>query len=315
MYKWFERYFAFSRRELSGICVLGVLLFFFWLIPKLLPHGKHDPIDMAKHIKKIEHFLVNVDERKPSIAKTDSASIGSKKPNIDVEYFTFDPNGLAIADWKRLGLSDGQIRVIKNYEAKGGAFRKKEDLKNIYSLSDKDYVRLEPYIQIRPRESARSASTMPEDTQLAGADGKSAALNATPRLSIELNTTDSVELQRLPGIGSVFASRIVRLRDRLGGFHHISQLMDVYGVDTARFEGLKEYIYVDSSRLKKISINSADYERLRSHPFISPKLANAMVQYRKQHGPYQSLSDLLQIAIIDESIFRKIVPYLSLSDD
>ncbi len=304
MHKWFERYFAFSRRELNGICVLGVLLLLFWLISTLLPYGDRDAIDMTKHIQEIESFLASVDERRSSIAHTDSASVGRERPKMDVTYFTFDPNGLSVADWRRLGLSEGQIRVIKNYEAKGGKFRKKADLKKIYSVSDKDYARLEPYIRIESLEPPQDVLTVRQDTQ------------RMPRqLIVELNATDSLELQRLPGIGSVYSSRIVRFRDRLGGFHHVSQLMDVYGMDTARFEGLKEYIYVDSSRVKKIKINLADYERLRSHPLIGSKLANAMVQYRKQHGPYESLSDLLQIAIMDDEIFRKIVPYLTISDD
>lgn len=302
MFNWFERYFAFSRRELNGICVLGVLLFLFWLIPKLLPSGDPDAIDMAKHIQEIESFLASADEQRQFAAKTDSVLIGRERPKINVDYFTFDPNGLSAADWMRLGLSEGQIQVIKNYEAKGGQFREKADLKKIYSLSDKDYTRLEPYIRIPSRKSTRAVDSMPKSV-------------ASPSLFIELNATDSIELQLLPGIGSVYASRIVRFRDRLGGFHQVSQLMDVYGMDTARFDGLKEYIYVDSSRVKKIKINSVGYERLRDHPFISPKLAHAMVQYRKQHGPYQLLSDLLQIAIIDDGIFRKIVPYLTLSDD
>ena len=304
MFKWFERYFAFSRRELSGICVLGVLLFFFWLTLKLLPADDGDPIEMAKHIREIEHFVATVDEPRQSVAEADPASTHRKKQRIDVEYFAFDPNGLSVADWKRLGLSEGQVRVIKNYEAKGGRFRKKEDLKKIYSLSDKDYMRLEPYIRIRSADSARNVDTLFESE-----------LRLSPQLSIELNATDSIELQLLPGIGPVYASRIIRFRDRLGGFHHISQLMDVYGMDTTRFKGLKEHVFIDSNHVEKIEINLADYERLRDHPFISPKLANAMVQYRKQHGPYQSLSDLLQIAIMDEGIFRKIVPYLMISDD
>src|SRR5690606_22870717 len=154
----------------------------------------------------------------------------------------------------------------------------------IYSLSDKDYTRLEPYIRIRSADSARNVDTLFESE-----------LRLSPQLSIELNATDSIELQLLPGIGPVYASRIIRFRDRLGGFHHISQLMDVYGMDTTRFQGLKEHDFIDSNHVEQIEVNLADYERLRHHPFISPRLANAMVQYRKQHGPYQSLSDLLHI--------------------
>lgn len=308
MYKWFERYFAFSRRELNGICVLGVLLFVLWLTFNLFSRNRDSgAIDMDSRIKEIEHFLATVaEENRESLAVGHVASepMQRKRASADVaEYFTFDPNGLPVAEWKRLGLSDGQIRMIKNYEAKGGRFWKKEDLQKIYALRDTDYTRLEPYIRIPSvrSKSQQDENTMPEEIR--------------SRLSIELNAADSLELQQLPGIGPVYASRIVRFRNLLGGFHHVTQLMDVYGMDTTRFERLKEHIYVYSAFVKKIELNSADYERLRNHPFISPKLANAIVQFRKQHGPYQSLADLLRIEIMNDEIFCKIVPYLTISDD
>lgn len=278
---------------------MGGLLFALWLVTRLLPWGiSQDAVDMASHIEDIERFLAASEEREKTITTGNLKSTRQKQSKEQVEYFTFDPNELPVADWKRLGLTDKQIRVIKNYEAKGGQFWRKEDLKKIYSLHDTDYTRLEPYIRIQSSKPIPNKDT-PKEVML----------------SIELNSTDSLELQQLPGIGPVYASRIVRFRDRLGGFHQVSQLMDIYGMDSVRFDGLKEYIYVDSSRVEKIEINRADYERLKDHPFISPKLANAMVQYRKQHGHYQSLPDLLQIAIMDEGIFRKIAPYLTISDD
>lgn len=134
-------------------------------------------------------------------------------------------------------------------------------------------------------------------------------------LMIELNLADSLDLDQLPGIGPVLASRIVRYRDRLGGFHRTDQLLEVYGIDSARYEGLCPYVRIDSTRVHKIALNTAGYDELRRHPYIGARLANAIVQYRRQHGPYQSLSDLLQIVLIDERIFRNIVPYLTLFDD
>src|SRR5690606_31487779 len=104
-------------------------------------------------------------------------------------------------------------------------------------------------------------------------------------------------------------------RDRLGGFYDVAQLMDVYGFDTVRFDRLEAHVYVDSGNVSKIAVDTASYEQLRGHPFIAPKLANAIVQYRKQHGPYQSLTDLMKIVLMDEETFRKIAPYLTLSND
>ncbi|SEL88372.1 helix-hairpin-helix domain-containing protein [Parapedobacter koreensis] len=306
MYRWFEKYFAFSRSELTGICVLGVLLLAAWIAPYLY-RAWSTPEDTAlsAHIDDIERFLATASEPAPAADRIAAA-----------EYFPFDPNGLAVVDWKRLGLSDRQVRMIKNYEAKGGRFRRREDLKKIYAINASDYARLEPYIRIKAAAiyGEPDSATVPSDGGRPPAD-RSREMVVEEKLYLDLNTADSLDLQALPGIGPVYASRIVRFRDRLGGFHQAEQLLDVYGFDTLRYDGLKTYVYVDTTKVTKIALNLADYAQLNNHPFISAKLANLIIQYRKQHGPYRALTDLLRIAIMDEEIFRKIVPYLTIAND
>ncbi|MBD0333717.1 MAG: helix-hairpin-helix domain-containing protein [Chitinophagaceae bacterium] len=51
---------------------------------------------------------------------------------------------------------------------------------------------------------------------------------------------------------------------------------------------------------------------MKAHPYIKWNLANVIVEYRNQHGAFKSLDDLKNIAAIDETTFKKILPYLSL---
>ncbi|MFB2118886.1 ComEA family DNA-binding protein [Parapedobacter sp. 2B3] len=307
-------YFGFSRRELNGVCVLAVVLLLLGGVPHIFPfRGDVTESDLSVKVAEIDSFLAAVSKRQPTRSKGYHAAGEPVVHASGATYFTFDPNGLPVVDWKRLGLSERQVRMIKNYEAKGGRFRKKEDLRKIYAINDADYERLEPYIEIERVESVKHAAASYADSGMTVA---SAIVTPPPQaLHIDLNGADSLELQYLPGIGPVFASRIVRFRELLGGFHHVSQLMDVYGFDSVRFAALRAHVYADTTKVQKIALNTADYERFRDHPFINHKLANAIVQYRKQHGPYRSMSDLLRIAIMDEQIFLKIAPYLTLADD
>lgn len=127
---------------------------------------------------------------------------------------------------------------------------------------------------------------------------------------MEINSADSLDLLDLPGIGLVFASRIVRYRERLGGFYDLSQLLSVYGMDSTRFQGIAPLLDLDTNYIRKIRINQADYQELRSHPMLSNKMAALIVNYRQQHGYYSSLEDMLQIKPLDEEILRNIAPYL-----
>lgn len=132
-----------------------------------------------------------------------------------------------------------------------------------------------------------------------------------PGETVEINTADSATLTRIHGIGPAFARRIITFRKKLGGFLNKEQLKDVYGVDVDKYNEIGPEITVAPTRIHLIDINKVDFEQLRQFPYLSYKQANAVIQYRTQHGNYQSLQDMSNIAILDEGILRKIAPYIS----
>jgi DNA uptake protein ComE-like DNA-binding protein len=203
--------------------------------------------------------------------------------------FPFDPNNLPESDWLRLGLSEKQIKTIKNYEAKGGKFRKKEDVKKMYCISPELYASLEPYILV-PADSSKTKHQ---------------------KLLVELNSADTTELNKLKGIGSYFARKIAEYRDRLGGFVKKEQLLEIYGFDKEKYDGLSDNISVDISKAKKININNANLGEMKMHPYIKYNLANLIVNYRKQHGNYKSVDGIKQLDLVNDELFAKLAPYLT----
>ena len=205
--------------------------------------------------------------------------------------FPFDPNALSLDQWKQLGLSERQATVILHFEAKGGRLYRKEDLKKIYAITPADYNRLEPYINIH------------------GSIAESKKLK--PGEILELNSADSATLTALPGVGPSFAARIIRYRDRLGGFYQKEQLKEIYGIDSAKYPAISNAVGVNPGLVKKIGINTISFNQLRLFPYLTYKQVNAIIQYRTQHGNYQSIGDMKNIAILDEQTIQKIQPYLS----
>jgi len=131
-----------------------------------------------------------------------------------------------------------------------------------------------------------------------------------PGETIELNTADSAALTRIHGIGPSFAKRIIGYRKKLGGFVNKDQLKEVYGLDAEKYAEITDEITVDASRIKKISINAIDFETLRYFAYLNYKQANAVIQYREQHGNYNSIADMRPIAILNNDILLKIAPYI-----
>ncbi|HEY6161551.1 MAG TPA: helix-hairpin-helix domain-containing protein [Bacteroidia bacterium] len=304
-------YFTFNRRERNGVLILtgGIFLLLVYLTVSkyFVPKQSSDLSGFEKQITQFEESQKQKMEEDSLKEENNYSENEYKVPvsltNPEPERFDFDPNHLPGEDWKRLGLSDKQIHVIKNYEAKGGKFRKKEDLKKMYCISAELYTSLEPYIKITAPER--------DSTLNYHKDWKQDPVKPK-KLMVELNTADSVQLDQLRGIGFSFAKRIIKYRNMLGGFASVMQLMEVYGFDQEKFDLVKENVYADSSLVTKLNVNTGSVEELKKHPYIKYNLANLIVNYRKQHGPYKSLYDLRKLDIVTEEVYRKIVPYLEL---
>jgi len=296
-------YFSFSKKELNGILVLLLLVSLILVFPFCYRlFDEPEQYDLTQFQEEIVSFRASAVERKKNYS---SFRDEIEKRIIDPQYFEFDPNKASSSEWHRLGLSQKQIRVVSNYLAKGGKFYRKEDLKKIYSITEKQYTSLEPYIEIKQRMSYPS-----RERTLPVAHNNISKVNKSS-LVVELNTADSASLDQLRGIGPAFASRIIRLRNRLGGFYRKEQLKEVYGMDSLRYSQLENQIAVSASSIKRLNLNISTFEDLRHHPYLTFKQINAIIQYRKQHGNYSSADDLRKVLILNEEIIRKIEPYLS----
>ena len=91
-----------------------------------------------------------------------------------------------------------------------------------------------------------------------------------------------------------------------------NQLSEIYGLSDSLIEEIKPKLMLDSLKLNKININDASKKELATHPYISWNLANAILNYKVQHGDYDSLSKIKQIHLVNDDLHRKIVPYISL---
>ena len=127
---------------------------------------------------------------------------------------------------------------------------------------------------------------------------------------IEINTADTNELKDLPGIGSTFARRIVKYKERLGGYVSKEQLKEIYGFSSELYEKIAPYIYVDIFEVKKININNSDYLTLIQHPYFNKEIVKSILQLRKKNGKITSKDDLLNNEILTDDEWNKVKYYI-----
>ena len=131
--------------------------------------------------------------------------------------------------------------------------------------------------------------------------------------NVEINNSDTTAFIALPGIGSKLAQRIITFRDRLGGFYSIEQIKETYGLPDSTFQKIKPKLLLGNPAVKKININTASLDEMKTHPYLRYALANAIVQYRTEHGNFSAVGDIKKIMAITDDIFNKVSPYLSLN--
>jgi competence protein ComEA len=296
MRKWINTYFNFTKAEFNGMLSLFVLIILFAVLPRLyfwLQPAQPDPaeVEEIRSLKLEQHFRAK--PKKPRFGIRDQHKTKAKR-------YTFDPNTLNQQGWEDFGLTPKQAKAIINYRSKGGKFRKAEDLKKMYTIRPELYEMLKPHVQIsdtiqRPVYQNYSKATFTKK----------------PLSIYELNALDTTEMQAINGIGPAFARRIFKYRERLGGFAQPEQLLEVFGIDSVHYEQIRPQIRIDEGLLRKININTADFETLRQHPYLRYKQVNAIIEYRKQHGNYSSFADLKKVAILPAETVDKLVPYFS----
>ena len=299
---WFKQYLSFHKTERRGIIALVILLI--GLISFNMYQRYFWKSDWEEIELKYGEQIISFEEETKVLA----ANKNTPKPWIPkaIDYFRFDPNTLDSAGWVALGFSPKQSAAVIKYRNAGAVFRNPEDVKKLFVVDDEKYLELEPFINIKPiADKPKKQWDKPKYEQ----KPKWEKPKYVPK-NIELNTADSATLVEVRGIGPFFARVIIEHRNKLGGYRTKEQVLEVYGMDSAKFAKIESELWVDSLAVNKIDVNTATLKELLRHPYINFNQAKSIVNYREQHGLFKSVADIQKIHLVKGETYRKIAPYL-----
>ena len=300
---WIRRYFGFSRTETSGFMILvglfTIVLFFPVFLKMVINQNTYNT---KINTQELDSLVALMEEKIVSSKKTKAANKEIKK----IKLTKFNPNTAKYEEFLHLGLTAKIARRIINYRQKGGNFVVKQDLKKIYGLTKDEFNRLKYYIDL--------------PNQILYDDKKPGKSNKTTDFpdkvlidQFDINKVDTAQLMSIQGVGSTLSARIVKFRDKLGGYVTIDQIGEVYGLSQEVIKSIKEKGFIeDPFRPELININKASVNRLSTHPYISKRLASQIVKYRDQHGKYENLEQLMNIHLMHKNDYDRLKPYLTL---
>jgi competence protein ComEA len=67
--------------------------------------------------------------------------------------------------------------------------------------------------------------------------------------------------------------------------------------------------------VRQVDINKASTTELTAIPGVGNALAQRIVEFREEHGPFQRIEDLLKIKGIGEKSFQKMKPHVKVEKD
>jgi len=148
----------------------------------------------------------------------------------------------------------------------------------------------------------------------------------------DINHASAEDLRAVHGIGESISQSIIDYRNENGPFASMEDVMKVPGIGAARLGEIARLFTVMNAisgvqseqetqdapaetkpaENGKVNVNTASAEELQKLPGIGPVLSQQIVDYRREHGYFQSRNDLLSVPGIGEvrlsSILKHIEP-------
>lgn len=281
-----QSHFRFNKQERSGI-------FFLLLIVIVLQGGYY--YVKAKPSQTETSFALNTEEQD----KIDS--LRNHRSEASVKMYPFNPNYLTDYKGYTLGLTTDELDRLFAFREQGRFVNSVNEFQAVTKVSDSLLGILSPYFKF-PDWVTKNQSI------------KNTASKLKTAIKVkDLNTASAEDLKSIYGIGETLSNRIVKFRDRLGGFLVKEQLYDVYGLKPEVVEkALLEFQVLDVPSINKININKASAAELSQLIYISKSLAFDIVAYRDKEGAYQSFKELSNIDKFPTEKLDRIALYLSL---
>lgn len=172
-----------------------------------------------------------------------------------------------------------------------------------------DYSKYEGLVTKKSSGTRSVNPTNKIDTVYSNAPNKVAG-SITNSIAVDINAADSLALLNIKGIGPVFAGRIIKYRNLLGGFVKKEQLLEVYGFDAERYDEVKDHVKIVKGH-KVMNLNEVSFKELNKHPYIKYDLTKAIFNLKKKLGTFKAVDDIKQIDLVTDELYNKLAPYLS----
>ena len=127
-------------------------------------------------------------------------------------------------------------------------------------------------------------------------------------LVIELNSADSTALVSIRGIGPYDASKILRYREQLGGFHATRQLKEMKFQYLNNIDSLLPHFSVNPALIRKKELDTMSFKSVLHHPYLVYEDVQLIFNAKRKYGKI-NYSILESQKVLPLFKLKKIKPY------
>ncbi|PWL37421.1 hypothetical protein DKG77_15685 [Flagellimonas aquimarina] len=288
----FKSHFKFNKQERSGIFFLLFIIIALYGVSFFV---KANPFDTSPKVSVNMLAESKLDSIKKLVHQKDSKKI-----------FPFNPN--YITDYKgyTLGMSPEELDRLFAYRKQKRFVNSAESFQKVTKVSDSLLKTIAPYFKFP--EWTQKNRQIPVHN-----NSKSQFKEKEVDKVRDLNLATIDDFKTIRGIGDKLSARIVKFRDRLGGFVINKQLNDVYGLkpDVVK-RVLSNFKVVQPPKIEKININTATAKELSRLVYINYDLAKEIVAFREVNGAYGKVDELVGVKTFPVERIDRIKLYLTL---
>lgn len=306
----FIAYFRHHRAERNGALAMLVIMFLIIIGTHIFTLLYEPPVTDPSE------FIALMDSLEKINGSAFANRTAGEKKDSTLELFTFNPNTITDLELEKLGFSDKEITMLRNYQKSGAVFKTKSDVRRLYFMNDARYDSLYPFIDlpefvINSQNQKQHIKYFSPREEIKWSDTSQYDLYAYNPIICDLNLADTNELKKLPYIGSYFAHQITKRRKELGGFSTLAQLLEIYKMTPETIDKIADKVTIDTSQIIKININTATAQELAAHPYISFALASRIVETRESNGRFENMENLCKSDLLNDELCVKLAAYLT----
>ncbi|MBI4648996.1 MAG: helix-hairpin-helix domain-containing protein [Bacteroidia bacterium] len=300
-----KEYFSFSKSERNGAIVLVFVIVILFTATQIINGKKNNkPVNYSSFEKEIDRFQTMLVTKDTVIENNNQLYSG---------HFRFDPNFASDSVWKLAGLTEKQITNIRNYLAKAGHFKNKEDLRKIYSINNELYTKILPYINI----NKETGNILEPKSNIEKNDKQNHNIEY---FNFDPNTANIDEWKRL-GLNTGQIEVIQKYLQKGGRFSKKENLKKIFVIDEKKYAELEPYILIEASNETVfnsqqaassliIELNSATHDELLKLNGIGNGFASGIIKYRNLLGGFLKKEQLLEVYNFNFELFQKLEPYV-----